>query len=240
MSVDIVLMVWAGGILALGTFVLIGRVTDGYERSFLGPVASILLLLLAVAYAAGFSFLADIVRTHGATYGLPHAVLAMALAPALVFAIPVALAAPLRGLLVLILVYGATVGLHYLPPLFPALQPPLLDMGLKLVIAFVLAVPIYLSLFGVTGWGWLIPFAFALQFLGPLAAQYLLNQAGLDAATGSVGGTGSGGGTGGTGTEGSGAAVPDATMLHLRVGATIFLTVLSTILAFLALRRRPY
>ena len=159
MSVEIILLIWGGGVLALATFVLIGRLTNGYERSFLGPVSSIVLLVLAIVYA---------------------------------------------------------VGLHYLPPLFPTLQPPLLDLGLRMLIALVVAVPIYLSLFSRVSWGWLIPFAVAIQILGPLVAQYLLASA---ATAGSP---------------------PDASTLHLTVAVTVALSILPAVLAFLALRRHPF
>lgn len=216
--------IWCSGVLALATFVLIGRATDGYDRSLMGPVPSILLIVLALAYAAGFPFLAELAGKHSAKLGSPDLVLLLALAPALVFAIPVALMAPLRALFVLITVYLALLGQHYLPPLFPSAGTSLFDFGVRILIALVAAVPVFLSLFGASGWAWLIPIAFAIQLAAPGTVDYAMSALAPVAAAGADGTTAT--------------AAPSSP--HLAAALRVAAIMLPGVLAFLALRRRPF
>lgn len=220
MTSEILLLIWCGGVLALGTFVLVGRLTDGYERSFMGAVSSSLLVILALAYAVGFPYLAELIGRYAPRIGSPDPILLFAVAPALVFAIPACVVAPVRALFLLVTIYAALLGQHYLPPLFPTVEPPLLQLGLRMLITLVVSTPVFLSLFGRAGWTWLIPFAFAVQLTGPLVV------AALFAAPAPTGETTP--------------AAPDPMMLHLTASLGTAAMLMPIILAFLALRRRPY
>lgn len=216
--------IWCGGVLALATFVLVGRTTNGYDRSLMGPVSSILLIVLALAYAAGYPFIADLAGKHSARLGSPDLVLLLAIVPALVFAIPVAVIAPLRAFFVLVTVYLALLGQHYLPPLFPSAGTPLFDLGVRMLIALVAAVPVFLALFGASGWAWLIPIAFAIQLAAPGTVAYAMAALAPVAATGADGTT----------------TAASASAQHLTAALNIAAVMLPGVLAFLALRRRPF